>query len=245
MNRISLYTLLILLFLGFSKSLSPSAQKTIFVQNERVFSGLFSGSPLSLILIDEFQAGFLIKTYYLKFKIIHDRFNKYEVVVVRTSKDFWEKNKMNVGMSLFRRSERDQNESTIPMPPGTLFIGDKAFGGWKFVNSGKREWRFNKFHRHFPNLLYWDEFRPDYEFYKELEIHLKNDKPFYGLNNEFGTDGSVTGHLQKDSPFKMKHKSFISFDEFKKYYFGLPDWKEKKDQFEDQQRPGPQQEIKG
>jgi hypothetical protein len=106
MNKISLYTLLILLFLGLSKSFSPSSQKTQFVVNEQVFASMFQGAPVSLVLLDAFQAGFLIKTHYLKFKFIHG-FKQAETVVVRTNPTFWKKHQSNIGMTLFRRSERN------------------------------------------------------------------------------------------------------------------------------------------
>ncbi|MBT5094359.1 MAG: hypothetical protein HOM21_08965, partial [Halobacteriovoraceae bacterium] len=63
MNRISLYTLLILIFLGLSKSFAPSEHKTPKIDNALVFPNYFLGSPLSSILVDAFQTGFLIKTY--------------------------------------------------------------------------------------------------------------------------------------------------------------------------------------
>lgn len=223
MNKISLYTLLILIFLGLSKSLSPSAQKAIYIQNEKVYSGLFQGAPLSLILVDMFQAGFLIKTYYMKFKIVHG-FKQSETIITRTSKKYWTANKDKIGMSLFRRYERDNRESVVPMPPGTLYIGDPAFGGWKFRNSGKREWYFHRAYRHFPFQFFWDDFRPTYEFYEKLQIYLKNEKPFFGLNQEFGTKGSITSHLNENSPYKREDQEYI-FLEHLSDYIDVPPWK--------------------
>lgn len=223
MNKISLYTLLILIFLGLSKSLSPSAQKAIYIQNEKVYSGLFQGAPISLILIDMFEAGFLIKTYYMKFKVVHG-FKQSETIITRTSKKYWMANKKNIGMSLFRRHERDNKDSVVPMPPGTLYIGDPAFGGWKFRNSGKREWYFHRAYRHYPYQFYWDNFRPTYDFFEKLQIYQVNEKPFYGLQGEFGTDGSITGHLNENSPFKRESREYI-FLEHLSDYIDVPPWK--------------------
>ncbi len=68
MNKISLYILLILIFLAMSKSFSPSSQGAPFVVDERVYSNFFQGAPLSVVLVDSFTTGFLIKTYFHKYK---------------------------------------------------------------------------------------------------------------------------------------------------------------------------------
>lgn len=226
MNKISLYTLLILLFLGLSKSFSPSAQRTTFVQNEQVFPGLFSGAPLSLILIDAFKAGFLIKTYYLKFKIVHG-FKQPEFLIVRTNKKFYEKNQNNIGMSLFRRYERNSKESTTPLPPGSIYVGDPAFGGWKYHNSGQRLWHFHRVYRHFTRQFFWGKYRPTYEFFEKIQIHLKNETPFYGLNNEFGTEGTITNELFKNSPYRIRANDINFLDQLGKY-IAIPQWSNKK-----------------
>jgi hypothetical protein len=220
MNKISLYTLLVLLFLGISKSFSPTAQKTTFVQNEQVFPGLFNGAPLSLVLVDAFTAGFLIKTYYLKLKIVHG-FKQPEFMIVRTNKSFYKANQANIGMSLFRRYERNNKESTTPLPPGSLYVGDPAFGGWKYHNSGQRKWHFHRVYRHFSRQFFWGDYQPNYEFYEKVMIHMKNETPFYGLNGEFGTEGSITKSLYENSPYRIK-KNAESFIEHLKMYISLP-----------------------
>lgn len=225
MNKISLYTLLILLFLGLSKSFSPSAQRTTFVQNEQVYPGLFAGAPISLVLIDAFKAGFLIKTYYLKFKIVHG-FKQPEFLIVRTNKKYFDKNKENIGMSLFRRYERNSQESTTPLPPGSIYVGDPAFGGWKYHNSGQRIWHFHRVYRHFTRQFYWGKYRPNYNFYEKVQIHLKNETPFYGLNNEFGTEGSLTEVLFNKSPYR-KRSNDINFLEQLGKYISIPKWNSK------------------
>jgi len=192
------------------------------VQNRQVFSGLFQGAPLSLILVDAFQAGFLIKTYYLKFNVVHG-FKQTETIVVRTNKKFFKENKGNIGMSLFRRYERDAKESTTPLPPGSIYVGDPAFGGWRYVNSGERKWHFHRVYRHFKRQFFWGDYQPNYEFYQKLKIHMESERPFFGLNNEFGTDGKLTNYLYKESPFRKKGE-VQSFMEHLKEYISIPNW---------------------
>lgn len=222
MNKLSLYVLLILLFLGLSKSFSLSSQQTFSVPNKNVLSSLKSGAPISIILVDMFDAGFIIKTYYLKFKVIHG-FKSAETLVVRTPYRFWKSNQNNIGMSLFRRHERDDKESTVPLPPGSIFIGNQAFGRWKYHDSGKKIWEFHKVYRHFPKSFNWQDFKPSYSFYQSLRLHEENNTPFYGLNKEFGTDGTVTEHMSMGSLSK-RTKEDVSIYKYFTSYFKTPKW---------------------
>lgn len=225
MNKLSLYTLLILLFLGLSKSFAPSAQKSLFVQNQQVFSGIFSGAPLSVVLMDAFEAGLFIKTYYLKLKVVHG-FKQPEIMIVRTSRKYYNSSKANIGMSLFRRYERNNVESTTPLPAGSIYIGDPAFGGWRYHNSGARHWHFHRVYRHFTTQFFWGDYKPTYEVFEKIKIHSKNETPFYGLNNEFGTEGSLTKKLYEESPFRKKANEASFLDSLKKF-ISIPDWNRK------------------
>jgi hypothetical protein len=190
-NKISLYIVLIFLFLILSKNFSPSVQRSDYVENSAAFSEMFIGSFISVVLLRSFQRGFLIKTYYQQYNIIHG-FKGPEMVTVRTSQRFWNDSIKNTGMSIFRRQEVGTLESTTPMPPGTLYIGDPAYGRFKRDNSGGKRWFFHRAYRHFPTLFYWGTFRPSYEFFKKMKIFQESQRPFYGLNGEFGNTGAVT-----------------------------------------------------
>jgi len=192
MNKFSIYILLVLVFLGLSKSFSPSEQRILYVENEHVYSTFFKGAPIEVILTDYFKAGFLIKTYFHRYKIVHG-FKNPDFVTVRVSKKFWNKNKHHIGMSLFRRREIDNAESTIPLPPGSLFVGDPSFGYWEENGkSSKHFWIFHRAYKHFPEYFSWDDFVPDHEFYKLLVNSIGQEKVFFGSNNEFGTNSDLT-----------------------------------------------------
>src|SRR5690606_1262121 len=138
MNRLSLFTLLVLVYLGLSKSFAPSERSTPYLVNEQVFSSFFLGAPLTVILTDRLQTGFLIKTYFLELRVVQG-FKLPETILIRTSHDFWKKNEKNLGMSIFRRDETSSRSSTIPQPPGAIFIGDPAYGHWELASSGDKE----------------------------------------------------------------------------------------------------------
>lgn len=244
MNKISLYVLLILIFLGLSKSFSPSEQRTPYLANEQVYSDFFFGAPLSIILVDSFKTGFLIKTYFHRYKIVHG-FKIPEEIVVRTSKKFWDKNLPNKGLSLFRRKEvlfeepgkkeakqkyvseleQGHEESTVPMPPGILYVGDHAYGRWRLIDSGEKVWTFHRAYRHFPKIFKWGGFRPTQDFQKTAEVYTTQDRPFYGLNNEFGTNGEITKEEFKDTLNTDEHK--IEFIKHILSLFSIPPWENK------------------
>jgi hypothetical protein len=222
MNTISLYILLILIFLGLSKSFSPSEHKTPFIEDERYISSIFSGAPISVTLTESFQTGFLIKTYFQRYKVVHG-FKHPEVIIVRASKRFWENNLKNKGMSLFRRNDREGTESIIPMPPGFLYLGNPAYGRWKQSNSGLKEWSFHRAYRSFPEAFHWGDFRPSLEFYKKGKIHLNHEKPFYGSNNEFGLEGEITIKNVKEKTITQTFE-VLNFKDHIKKYIDLPSW---------------------
>lgn len=197
MNKISLYILLILIFLGLSKSFSPMERDSLYIENERVFPSFFPGAPITLILIDSFEKGLAIKTYYQRYSLVH-AFRPPEEITARVSKEFWNKNLSNLGMSLFRRRERDMIESTTAEPPGALFLGDPSYGSWEYDNSGEKFWVFHRPYRHFPKILGWGKFRPSYTFYKQLMTNSAQGVIFYGPHNEFGTKGEVTRSWAKN-----------------------------------------------
>jgi len=213
MNKVTIYILLILVYLGLSKHFGSKEKGDFFLNNEQVFANYFTERPISVILIKSFDTGFFIKTYYHQYKIVH-AFKKPRFVTLRISKSFAEKNKMNLGMSLFRRSEFEESGNIIPMPPGTLFIGDLAYGNWWYINSGKKIWTFHRPYRHFYTHFGWQSFRPSYSFYQTLLTHKNQGLPFYGENNEFGTNGSISKNLitkNRDAqrPLSLKLKKYL------------------------------------
>ena len=191
MNKISLYIFLILIFLGLSKSFSPSIQGVLYINDERDFPNYFHEQPISILLLDSFETGFLIRTYFQKYQIVHG-FKPPEQILVKTSKEYWLKSNKYIGMSLFRRNEVDGKESLIPMPPGVLFAGDPSFGYWFNEDSGRKIWKFHNAYKHFPKILFWENFKFSREFHKKAYIFESNSKPFFGLKNEFGTEGHIT-----------------------------------------------------
>lgn len=191
MNKLITYCLLLILYLGLSKSLSPSEFGISFVNSNESLSKLIPGSHVSVILTDIHSTGFLIKTYYQKYKIVYG-FQSYEELIVRTSKLYKEYGEKFIGMSVFRRDKEVGTEDYTPLPPGSTFIGDKNFGRWVNHNSGEKVWTFFRAYRQIPDYLGWGDFVPTAKDAAKINLHRQEQKPYFGPNNEFGKDGSVT-----------------------------------------------------
>jgi hypothetical protein len=190
MSKLVIYLLLLLVYLGLSKSLSPSEYGVNYVFNKESLSKLIGAGPASVILTDIHSTGFIIKTYYHKYKVVYG-FQSYEEIIVRTSGTFSKKHLNHIGLSILRRYKDDKIDDT-PLPPGSLFIGDRNFGSWKKNRNGDKVWSFYRVYRLLPTYLGWGSFRPTYKFYQEVLVRTNNNKVFLGFNDEFGTVGELT-----------------------------------------------------
>jgi hypothetical protein len=219
MYKFFLYTILIILYLGLAKALSPSEHGVQYLQNERGFSKLIKGNPSTVILVDTHATGFLIKTYYQKFRVISG-YDSVEELIVRTSKEFAKKNLNHIGLSLYRKS--DEAEEFLPLPPGSLYLGNREFGQWKTNKKGEAHWRFNKVFKNFPKYLGWGKFRPDIEFYQQMRSSVSLNKPFYGTHNEFGPNGKVTResfpHFFREERMKKVDMKTLLIEYFKENF---------------------------
>jgi hypothetical protein len=215
MNKVIIYCFLLLLYLTLSKSLSPSEMGISYVNSNENLDRLIPGTPVTAILTDIHSTGFLIKTYYLKYKIIHG-FQSFEELIVRTSRSYKDKHKNFIGLSVFRRFKVGGIETVdyTPLPPGSVFVGDKNFGNWIPHDSGDRVWKFFRVYRQIPTYLGWGNFLPTYSSFAKSQVYMKQNKPYFGINNQFGTQGELTKKFFPDyysrlAPSSVNWKKFI------------------------------------
>ena len=174
MNRFVLYFLLTLLYLSLAKSLSPGEYGVSYINSKEALKSVIPGAPLSAILVDRHATGFIIKTYYHKYRIVYG-FQTYDEIVVRTSQSLDTEFEPYLGMSIFRRYKDEAKESFIPLPPGSVFVGDKSFGAWKKNKSGEKVWKFFRTYRQIPNYLKWDTFKPTHAIYQTIQEAEKSE----------------------------------------------------------------------
>lgn len=214
MNKIITYFFLLLFYLTLSKSLSPSDLSLSYITNEKNLNEIIIGEPVTAILVDIHSTGFLIKTYYLKLKVVY-ALKAYEEVIVRTSRAFKEKYTPYIGMAIFRRASNQEVADYTPLPPGTVFIGDGDLGRWTQHPSGERVWKFYRVYRQLPIYLGWSDFLPTYSFYSKANIYQKQGKPYFGPNEEFGATGRITrnvfpNYFDRFKEQEMNFKKFIT-----------------------------------
>lgn len=189
MKRIFAYCMLIIVYLGLAKALSPTELGMFYVPNEKGLSKAIPGNSVTVILTDMHATGFLIKTYYQKYRLVYG-FQGAEEMIVRTSRDFAKKSRNHVGLSIFRRF--DGHEETLPMPPGGHLVGRREYGEWWEDSNHKIRWRFYRAYKNLPKYLGWGLWRPSPLFQEQYLAGLERVHPYTGPRSEFGPGGSVT-----------------------------------------------------
>jgi len=216
-NKFIIYIVLVLLYLGLSKSLSPSELGINFVLNEQSLEKLVGNGPVSIILTDVHSTGFIIKTYYHKYKVVYG-FQSFDEMITKTSSLFAATHEKHIGLEIMRRYDNGVTDHT-PLPPGSVFIGDRNFGLWRKNKNDEIVWYFYRTYRHLPKYLGWHDFRPTIAFADEIQSRLRDQKVFYGFNDEFGSKGSVS---KKAFPnyFKKKNenKNMQTHEYFKDFW---------------------------
>lgn len=219
MYKFFLYTILVILYLGLAKTLSPSEIGIQYLQNERGFSKIVGADESTLILVDTHATGFLIKTYYQKYRVITGM-DSVEEIIVRTSREFAKKNLKYIGLSLYRKTQ--SKEEFLPVAPGTLYVGNREYGDWRENKKGVLKWRFSKAFKNFPQYLGWGKFRPTQEFMESYKVSLSHHEPFFGTNKEFGPEGTITKqsfpHFFKDERMKKVDMKTLLIEYFKENF---------------------------
>ncbi len=215
MYKFFLYSMLVIVYLGLAKTLSPSEIGVQYLQNEKGFSKLVKGPMTTVILVDTHATGFLIKTFYQKYRVILG-YDNVEELIVRTSREFARRNLPNIGLSVYRKF--NEKEEYLPLPPGSIYVNNNEFGDWKVNKKGETKWKFKKSFKNFPRYLGWGKFRPDEKFFQDLKTSISLNQTFYGPNKEFGPEGYVT---QKNFPhfFKGERKKKVELKTLLFEYF--------------------------
>ncbi|MBF0118686.1 MAG: hypothetical protein HQK79_07600 [Desulfobacterales bacterium] len=182
--------------------LNSSCSAPIDVKNplDEIRSALTGVQTYSIILDDMKEEGNFIKTYYHKYKIVTEE-KTTETDWKETSKNYFDKYYPFLGMTIW--SKKDGKESTDANPPGYEYVGNSKYGQWKTDSSGNSFWEFYGKYRMFSDLLGGFLNRDNYNTYTRYQSQRK---PYYGPNNEYGTNGSFTKQ-QKPNFFARKISS--------------------------------------
>ena len=191
MNKIAIYIFFVLIFLAVMREFIPDFKAKSYITDESSYSYIFKGAPVSVILLDAYQIGFILKSNIHTYRIFRV-FGHSETISLSVSSEFFQKTLGYIGLSVFHRNE-NSHENTTPIPPGSLFIGKIFYGSWRYKRAKERVvWVFHNHYKHFNREFFWGEFLPDKVFYQTLKKYLDEDKVFTGLSNEFGSEGFLT-----------------------------------------------------
>lgn len=167
-------------YLILSKTLSPDNSGLEYIKRSKDLNKYIKRYPSEVILLETLTKGFLIKTYYQRFKLVTP-YNSPVEMIFRSRRSFAENNKKYKGMSVFRKKSTNEYES-LPMPPGTLFIGNQQYGRWRF-KEGEQKWTFYNAYALLPRFFNWKDFRPSKKLYKKILSYKAKNIPYTG--NEF------------------------------------------------------------
>lgn len=215
--------LLILIYLGLSKSFAPAEKKYLYINNIKDFREHFPKGTLTIILTNCYQTGLIIKTYFMKIKMVQGHMPPY-VTYLRTSSKFWKDCQQNIGLSLYRRNEsKDRVELTLA-PPGFIFLDDYNYGRWRTTRSGMRIWKFNRRHKQLPLFLDWKnsytQGSPSIDLYKKVR-NLIN----LNLDYTYSTNDDFLPYLKKIALLKKQDINPLNYKKILRNFIYLPKWK--------------------
>lgn len=148
----------------------------------------------TIVLQDMKEEGNFFTSYFHQYRIIQPESYQdsgwYEV-----PEDYYRKNEPFLGMAL--ASKVDGVITNAVEPPVYRFVGNPNYGQWRSDGSGTTFWEFYGKYRLFTDILGAVTHRITETDYNAYRSFSSRNIPYYGLNNEFGTNGSYT---QKNNP---------------------------------------------
>ncbi len=141
----------------------------------------------SIILDDMDERGTFSKTHYHKYRILQEG-QSWTTDWIKVPKDYYKRYETFLGMTLASKKEGQHNDTAGPA--GYNYVGDSNYGRWQRDSSGNSFWAFYGQYRLLSDLLGGSRiYRRDYSTYQQYN---RQNRPYFGRNNEYGTKGSVT-----------------------------------------------------
>ncbi|ODS32566.1 MAG: hypothetical protein SCARUB_02317 [Candidatus Scalindua rubra] len=161
---------------------------------ERLATNLRNVPEYSIILEDMQTSGSIFKQYNHRYKvIIGDKANYTDWL--RVSESFYRQNQNYLGMALLSKTEDGYVKT--PSPPGYQYVGNSRYGEWRRDSSGNSFWAFYgqyMFMSHMFGMVNRPVYRDHYSTYTD---YRRNNRPYYGPKNQYGTNGTVTKQTNK------------------------------------------------
>jgi len=161
---------------------------------DKLAASLKNVPEYSIILEDMQSRGSIFKQYHHKYKVTSGE-NISNTDWLRVSEKYYRQNENYLGMALLSKT-KDGYVKT-PSPPGYQYVGNSRYGEWRSHSSGNSFWAFYGQYM-FMSHMFGMTNRPVYrDHYNTYTNNRKNNRPYYGSKNQYGTNGSVTKQTNK------------------------------------------------
>ena len=154
----------------------------------------YAATPTYSVVLDDMkEEGNFFKTYFHKFQIVTPE-QTTETDWKEVSKDLFEYSLPFLGMTVF--TKQDGKEVETVGPPGYEYVGNTRYGEWRTDSSGQSFWAWYGQYALISHLLGPSPiYRNDWDAYRG---HTSQQRPYYGPNQGYGTNGSVTRAKKPD-----------------------------------------------
>ena len=156
---------------------------------KRIKASLIDASDYSIILEDMKKEGNFISKYFHKYGIVEGEQSN-TTNWLNVSEKFYKTNEGFLGMTL--AAKKDGKIISSIAPPGYQYVDDSRYGRWRNNDRGGSFWEFYGKYALFSTLLggfHRPIYRNDYNLYSQ---HRNRNVPYFGMNKEYGTNGSFT-----------------------------------------------------
>lgn len=164
---------------------------------------LASAPDYMIVLDDMREEGTFFSKYYHRYLITQGA-RQSRTDWIEVSEAVFQKYEPFLGMALV--SKTDQGVNNTAHPPGYDRVGNPQYGQW--VNRGGTSfWEFYGQYAFMRSMLGWgNDFgmrRSDYDDYRSAR---RDNRPYYGQNKEYGTQGTIT-QKQRPSTFERRKRA--------------------------------------
>ena len=161
---------------------------------------LAASKEYSIILEDMKTEGNFVDEYFHKYKVITVQevtgqedvvFDERTTDWYQVDKRLYENYKGALGMVIASKDENGKVNSAA-QPPGYQYVGNTRYGQWRTQSDGSRFWEFYGKYALMSsvfNMVAGPVYYRDYDRYRS---YYRNNQPYYGSSNQWGTNGTYT-----------------------------------------------------
>ncbi len=162
-----------------------------------------SSAPDYILMLDDMrEEGTFFPQYYHRYLVTQGE-RKVQTDWIEVPEDIYRKYEPFLGMAL--ASKTSEGVNATPHPAGYDHVGNPQYGKWVERN-GTSFWEFYGQYALLQSLMGMGGNLINRADYNDYRTSRRDNRPYYGRNNEWGTQGSVT-QQQKPSTFERRKQA--------------------------------------